>query len=201
MRNYLLFPLLIFVLFTACIKGGQINGHQVQGEFNKCDSFVDSLLSHSQYYYHQGGKVAIKIPANWDIQENDSDSLWGIFAMDTIAFDKSYKNFSSIMVAKHEPTGDLKVGFETYLKAMETEVGYHVREIGTCKVGNNPAYWMLADSFEEEFTFGNFCYYLETKNGNIYILQATVYLTDDYIQRLCNLIPILETFNVDFSLS
>jgi hypothetical protein len=183
---------LALLLQVSC--NNTFEGYKLEGNFVK--NFHDDRLA-SVKYTEPSNMFSINIPYNWDIQEDFTDSIFGVLFMDTLNIADSYENFKSIAITKYTQNKNLEISFKKEISLLKNDANEIILRIGKEKIKTNQSYWMFTNSKFQDDAFYNLTYFLQGGNTQeLFLLQATVYATEDYPSVLNELHKYLKTFDL-----
>ena len=186
-----IFIILILLLFhVSCNK--TIEGFKLEGNFKE-GKHNNELIS--SIYTDPKSMFSINIPSDWDTQEDFSESLYGVFFMDTLSFAESFENFKSISITKFHANKNLKRSFVNEILMLRNDKNETILRIGKEKIRGNQSFWILTNSSFQDDNFYNLTYYLQKgRSQELFLLKATIYETDNYLETLTELHDYLKTF-------
>lgn len=194
--NLLYFLPLIFLALSCKDGAERIEGIPVSDSYNKCsDEYYDfgDMITIGD----PGDKFMIRLPYNWDIQETYSDTLYGIIASNTLESLNEPKRFQLISVTGYQ-TKDLLVSyFKNEIKLLKKDKNMKVLEVGTMNMENDTLYWVKFERSEEEHKIMNIVKYIKSEGTDeLYLIQTTVYKSEDYMDKLCYLKGLVDSFEL-----
>jgi hypothetical protein len=180
------------VLFSC----NNIEGFQISKDFDD----IGSLSVDTSYFKYSPPEniFSINIPKNWEVQEDFTDTLYGVFFMDTASFYIAIENFQSLTITKHPLNGNLKRTFKKELELIKQYKNDEIIKIGKTKINGTSSFWMLTESKNQDNYFYNLNYFINKKGDqHVFLIQISVYKTDNYISRISNILPSVHTFKVN----
>jgi hypothetical protein len=184
----------LLMLLSSCNGYG---GFKLEKEFEIVSHFRIDTSIVTKEYISTYNKFSISIPIDWDIQEDYSDSIQGIFIIDNRSFHDSYDNFKSIAITKHVLCSNLKTTFNKELSIIKDDNTDEIIRIGKEKLNKTLSYWVLTESNYQGDSFINLTYFIAEKhNTHVFLLKATVLKTEAYRSSLSELNMYMHTFDL-----
>lgn len=136
----------------------------------------------------------IQLPNSWDIRQNFGDSLYGVFASNSLSIPKPPEESLSLSVTGYNTKKELDQYVHDELIGLIKEENIQVLERGTSMFSGNKNPWVL---FEIEPGIFNMVYYIKDhQNSNIYLIQSVSYDTVNYKYKMCNLKHLVKSFEL-----
>jgi len=196
LKYLLYFISLIFIAATCKDNQNKIEGIPLSDSYNQCsDEYFDfgDMITIGD----PGDKFMIRLPYNWDIQETYSDTLYGIIASNTLEVRNDPEKFQLISVTGYQTEDSLLSYFKNELKVLKKDRNMRVLEAGQFILKDNTSYWVKFESIEAEHSIMNIVKYIKpVKEDEIYLIQSTVYKTEDYMDKLCYLKRLVDSFEI-----
>jgi hypothetical protein len=192
--NLLFLVFLLVILNYSCKE--TIEGVKVTNYYDNCTAF-NTDLGDLATYKDPNNLFSIRFPYSWDVRESYSDTLYGIFAANMQESSSDIENLESISAIGYQSNDSLNIYAENEIRGLKNEKGIVVKEAGKTKINGNNVIWVLFKSKGELASKANLVIYVKRPSSNIvFILQASVYSSDNYKERLCNLKQLLNTFKL-----
>jgi hypothetical protein len=173
-----------------------IEGIKVTNYYDSCSAF-NTDLGELATYKDPNNLFSIRFPYSWDARESYSDTLYGIFAANMLESSSEIEKLESISAIGYQTADSLEVYAKKEIRGLKNEKGIIVKEAGKTTINGNKVIWVLFKSKGELTSKGNLVIYIKRPSSNIvFILQASVYSSDNYKKRLCNLKQLLNTFKL-----
>lgn len=190
---FLMLPLL--VLFSSCNK--TIEGVKLTNYYDACTiSNID--FGEMATYKDPSNLFSIRFPYSWDIRESYSDTLYGLFGANLKESSADIKKLISISAIAYQSTDSIMEYAKSEIRGLKSEKGIAIKEAGKTEINGQESIWVLFKSDEELATKVNLVVYIKKPGSNsIFILQASIYSSDNYKKKLCNLKQILNTFKIN----
>ena len=193
-RKLLFLVLLLATLNYSCKD--TIEGIKVTNHYDNCTAF-NTDLSDLATHKDPNNLFSIRFPYSWDVRESYSDTLYGIFAANMQESSSDIENLQSISTIVYQTNDSLNIYAKNELRGLKNEKGINVKEAGKTKINGNNIIWVLFKSKGELASKANLVIYVnKPSSGIVFILQASVYSSDNYKERLCNLKQLLNTFKL-----
>ncbi|MCD4722992.1 MAG: hypothetical protein K8S13_24505 [Desulfobacula sp.] len=139
----------------------------------------------------------IRLPYDWDIQETYSDTLYGIIASNNLEARNNPEKFQLISVTGYQTEDSLITYFKNELRTLKKDKNMKVLDAGQIGFEEEKTYWVRFESLESEHTIMNIVKYIKPEKRNeIYLIQSAVYKTDDFMERLCFLKRLVDSFEL-----
>lgn len=185
----------LIVLITYSCKD-TIDGIKVTHYYDNCSAF-NTDLANLATYKDPNNLFSIRFPYSWDVRESYSDTLYGIFAANMKESSSDIENLQSISAIGYQTKDSLDIYAKNEIRGLKNEKGINVKEAGKTKINGNRVIWVLFKSKGELASKGNLVIYVKKPSSHIvFILQASVYSSDNYKEKLCNLKQLLNTFKL-----
>lgn len=196
LKYLLYFISLAFIAATCKDNQNKIEGIPLSDSYNQCsDEYFDfgDMITIGD----PGDKFMIRLPYNWDIQETYSDTLYGIIASNTLEVRNDPKKFQLISVTGYQTEDSLLSYFKNELKVLKKDRNMRVLETGQINIEDATSYWVKFESMEAEHSIMSIVKYIKpVKEDEIYLIQSTVYKTENYMDKLCHLKRLVDSFEM-----
>jgi hypothetical protein len=144
-----------------------------------------------------GDKFMIRLPYSWDIQESYTDTLYGIIASNRFDAGNDPKKFVLLSVTGYQTIDSLYPYFLNEIKSLKKDKTMKVLELGTMEINEKETYWVKFESEETDFQIMNLVQYVQSNQEDaIYILQSSVYKSENYNEALCRLKRFTDSFEL-----
>jgi len=194
--NNLFFLVLILIVVGCNDNTNKIEGIPISESYNLCsDEYYDfgDMITIGD----PGDKFMIRLPYNWDIQETYSDTLYGIIASNTLESLNEPEKFQLISVTGYQTKDLLLDYFKNEIGLLKKDKSMNVLEVGTINLENDISYWIKFESSEGEHKIVNIVKYIKLEGTDeLYLIQTTVYKSEDYMDKLCYLKRLVDTFEL-----
>jgi len=196
MKN--LIYIIVFVLITATCtdQKNKIEGIPISEFYNNCD---DDYIEYGDMITlgDPSDKFMIRLPYKWDIQESYSDTLYGIIATNRFEARNNPEEFLMVSVTGYQTSDSLYQYFINELKTLKKDKSMKVHSVGQIEINKKNAWWVKFEAEESDFQIMNLVQYVKSeKNDEIYIIQSTIYKSDDYDKKLCQLKRFTDSFEL-----
>lgn len=194
--NYLIYLSFIFVICPGCVQqNNAIREIPITTFYNNCDEIID--FGEMITIGDPSDKFMISLPYSWDIQESYSDTLFGIFASNIFKAGNDPKKLQSISVTGYSTNDSLKVYVEKELTSLKKDTSISVNEMGKTTINDRNGYWVLFENNFEEGDIVNLVVFIKREKSNeIYLIQTSVYKTENFRERICRLKQLINTFEI-----
>jgi hypothetical protein len=173
-----------------------IEGIKVTNYYDNCKA-LNTDLGDLATYKDPNNLFTIRFPFSWDVRESYSDTLYGIFAANMTESSSDIEKLQSISVIGYQTNDSLEIYAGKEIRGLKNEKGITVREAGKTSINGNRIIWVLFKSKDGQTEKGNLVLYVKRLGTNqVFILQSSVYSSDNYKERLCNLKQLLNTFKL-----
>lgn len=193
MKPYVIILAIFFLILSCSGEKSSINGLKLQDEF--CDTLIHDRFPNKKTFTDKYSRFSIDFPETWHPYEDIIDTVHGVVAGD------SSIDFAKLgVIGVTEFVNDFNSLWE-YFKAdiseMTKDTNFRIYEIGKSKIDTLNAYWVFYKAPEDSFgDHRSIIYYIRRElTDTFYLLETAIYDSKNYRERLCNLKPILETFN------
>ena len=191
--NKLLALSFLVIAFYSC---NTIEGVKTTNYYDTCKAFNTDFGDLSTYQ-DPNRLFTIRLPYDWDVRESYSDTLYGIFAANLNESNSDITTLGSISAIGYFTTDSLENYAAKEIRGLKEEKGIKVKEAGKTIINGNNAIWILFKSEDQKTKKGNLVVYIKSAGkSQVFLLQASVYSSDNYKERLCNLKQILNTFKI-----
>lgn len=196
MKN--LIYLIVFVLIgaTCTDQKNKIEGIPISEFYNNCD---DDYLEYGDMITigDPSDKFMIRLPYKWDIQESYSDTLYGIIGTNRFEARNNPEKFLMVSVTGYQTSDSLYPYFINELKTLKKDKSMKVHAVGQIEINEENAWWVKFETEESDFQIMNLVQYVKSeKNDEIYIIQSTIYKSEDYDKKLCQLKRFTDSFEL-----
>ncbi len=186
--------LYIFFLLLSCGENNNIQGYKMSEYMEGIDCIV--VRNELQTYKDPFLNFQLDIPINWEVQVDKNDSLYGVLIIDTASFRVNYKDFQSIVITKYtQKVKELKDYFISEIELMKNEKGYEIIKLGKLENESLNSYWVCYQTIIEPDRFHNLTIYTTDSSENLFLIQTTIYMHNDYESKFCRLKQIIKEFN------
>ncbi len=173
-----------------------IEGIKLINYYDACPAF-NTDLGDLATFKDPNNLFSIRFPYDWDVRESFSDTLYGIFGANMLGSSSDIEKLESISAVAYQTLDSLEVYAANEIRGLKNEANIKVKQVGRTVINGNKVIWVLFKSKEELTSKGNLVIYIKKPSSNIvFILQASVYSSDNYKERLCNLKQLLNTFKL-----
>ena len=174
----------------------KIEGIPVSDFYNNCEEeYIDygDMITLGD----PNDKFMIRLPYNWDIQESYSDTLYGIIASNRYEAGNDPEKFLLVTVTGYQTNDSLYGYFIKEIKTLKKDKSMKVIAVGHMEINEEIAYWVKFESDESDFQIMNLVQYVMSESKNeIYLIQSSVYKSDDYDKELCRLKRFTDSFEL-----
>ena len=185
----------LVILITYSCKD-TIEGIKMTNYYDNCSAF-NTDPGNLATYKDPNNLFSIRFPYSWDVRESYSDTLYGLFAANMQESSSDIENLQSISAIGYQTNDSLNIYAKNEIRGLKKEKGINVKEAGKTKINGNSVIWVLFNSKGELASKGNLVIYVKKPSSRIvFILQASVYSSDNYKEKLCNLKQLLNTFKL-----
>ena len=185
---------LIAFLVIAIYSCDTIEGVKRTNYYDTCKAF-NTDFGNLSTYQDPNRLFSIRLPNDWDVRESYSDTLYGIFAANLNESNSDITTLQSLSAIGYFTTDSLESYVAKEIRILKEEKGIKVKEAGKTIINGNNAIWVLFKSEDQKTKKGNLVVYIKSVAKNqIFLLQASVYSSDNYKERLCNLKQLINTF-------
>lgn len=190
--------LIVFVLIAAkCTdQKNKIEGIPVSDIYMNCE---EEYIEYGDMITlgDPGDKFMIRFPYSWDIQESYSDTLYGIIATNHFEAANNPEEFLMVSVTGYQTTDSLYQYFIKELKTLKKDKSMKVHAVGQMEINEEKAYWVKFEISESDFPIINLVQYvISERNSEIYLIQTTIYKSEDYDKKLCQLKRFTDSFEL-----
>lgn len=196
MKN--LIYLIVFVLIgaTCADQKNKIEGIPISEFYNNCD---DDYIEYGDMITigDPSDKFMIRLPYKWDIQESYSDTLYGIIATNRFEARNNPEEFLMVSVTGYQTSDSLYPYFINELKTLKKDKSMKVHAVGQIEINEENAWWVKFETEESDFQIMNLVQYVKSEiNNEIFLIHSTVYKSDDYNNKLCQLKRFTDSFEL-----
>jgi len=143
-------------------------------------------------------RFMIRLPYSWDIQESYSDTLYGMIASNRTEAADDLSKLMLVSVTAYQTTDSVQEYFRKELKSLKKDRKMKSFEGGPINFKGHDAYWVLFESKGYGEKMMSIVLYVKALSKNeIYLVQSSVYKTDNYMDRLCNLKQFVNSFELE----
>jgi len=191
--NKLLALSFLVIAFYSC---NTIEGVKTTNYYDTCKAFNTDFGDLSTYQ-DPNRLFTIRLPYDWDVRESYSDTLYGIFAANLNESNSDITTLESFSAIGYSTIESLESYATKEIRNLKEDKGTKVKEAGKTIINGNNAIWILFKSEDQKTKKGNLVVYIKgVGNSQIFILQTSVYSSDNSKERLCNLKQLLNTFKI-----
>ncbi len=183
------------IIINACnIKQDNINGLKLTEDF--CECSIENLYPDRKLFIDCDHKFSIELPKDWMFIENLIDTVKGVVASDTTI--NFYKNGIVGICEYHTHFTSLLDYFTAEVKNHDSDNEYNIVEIGKININGLESFWTLYEAVNDEFgNHKSIIYYVQrNKSDTFYLLETTIYESENYKEKFCQLRSIIETFKI-----
>lgn len=190
--------LIVFVLIAAkCTdQKNKIEGIPISDSYNNCDeAYIDygDMITIGD----PSDKFMIRLPYSWDIQESYSDTLYGIIASNRFEAGNDPEKFLMVSVTGYQTTDSLDEYFVKEIKTLKKDKSMTVLEVGKLEINEENTRWVKFETEESDFQIMNLVLYVKSESTEeIYLIQSSVYKSEDYDKILCQLKRFTDSFEL-----
>ncbi len=197
MKN-LVYILLLFLLAAKCNSGStNMEGLKLSDSYNQCEP-VEHDYGTMITIGDPNNKFMIRLPYSWDIQESYSDTLYGLIASNREEAGDDPAKLVLVSVTGYQTNDSVQEYFRKEIRSLKKDRKMKPLEGGPINFNGQDAYWVLFESKESDQKMMNIVLYIQSVGRNeIYLLQSSVYMTDNYMDRLCDLKQLVNSFELE----
>lgn len=190
--------LLVFLLIAAkCTdQKNNIEGIPISDFYTNCDEeFIDygDMITLGD----PSDRFMIRFPYKWDIQESYSDTLYGMIASNRYEAGNDPEKFLLVSVTGYQSDDSLYAYFIKEIKNLKKDKTMKLHAVGQMEINEKPVYWIKFESIESDFQIMNLVQYIKSENTNeIYLIQSSVYKSEDHDKKLCELKRFTDSFEL-----
>lgn len=195
-KNLIYLFVFILIAATCTDQKNKIEGIEISDSYNNCD---EDYIEYGDMITigDPSDKFMIRLPYRWDIQENYSDTLYGIFATNHFEAGNNPENFLMVSVTGYQTNDSLYTYFLKELKTLKKDKTMTVLEVGQMDINEEESYWVKFETDESDFTIINLVQYVKSEiNNEMFLIHSTVYKSDDYNNKLCQLKRFTDSFEL-----
>ena len=195
----------LFVVFSAvcsvlllqqCNSSvNKINGIRVSEFYNDCitnkTDFGDLITIGDP-----DNRFMITLPYKWDIREYYTDTLYGIYASNSLDVINHPEMFYGLSTTGYYTELGLQDYYLNELNQLISDNKIKVLETGTYIINNNEYPWILFNLDNEIKLTNHVVYIKDDTNESIYILQSSVYKGRNDKEKLCQLKQFVSSFEL-----
>jgi hypothetical protein len=174
----------------------KINGVPVTDFYQRCypqGDVDDSFMTVKD----PSNKFEIKIPSVWEVNQNFSDTVYGIFAANFLKGELETNQWMSIAITGYSSEKPLEEYYKDELKLIKKDKTLQIRETGRSKIDGKKSFWLMFDKNDDGYLNSNIVSYLKINETNeVYIIQTTTYDTIDQLDKLCQLKFLVNTIKI-----
>ena len=195
-RNLIFLFVLVLIGAKCTDQKSKIEGIPVSDSYNNCDEdYIDygDMITLGD----PSDKFMIRFPYKWDIQESYSDTLYAIIGSNRYEAGNDPEKFLLVSVTGYQTSDSLYTYFLREIKTLKKDKKMKVHEVGQMEIKEEIAYWIKFESAESDFEIMNLVQYIKSEPKNeIYLIQSSVYKSDDYDKKLCQLKRFTDSFEL-----
>lgn len=196
LKYLLILSVLIFIAAKCSDHRNRIAGIPVSESYNNCEEeYIDygDMITIGD----PGDKFMIRLPYSWDIQENYSDTIYGIIASNRPEAGNDPEKFVLVSVTGYQTSDSLYAYFTKELKTLKKDKSMKVIEAGQMELNEENSYWVKFESDQADYKIINIVQYVKPEMKNeIYLIQSSVYKTENYEKQLCRLKILTNSFEL-----
>jgi len=197
MAKNLVYFLFILLISAKCVNHEKLEGVRLSTSYNDCGD-----------EYHDFGEIItigdpndrfmISLPYEWEIQETYTDTLYGMIATNRYEAMGKPEDFVLVSVTGYQTTDSLAQYFRKEVKALRKDRNMKMLEAGRITIKDQPGLWIKFKSKELESEVMNLVVYMKNpyRKDEIFLLQSSVYYSDNYMDNLCYLKQLITSFEI-----
>jgi len=144
-----------------------------------------------------GNKFMISLPYEWEIQETYTDTLYGMIASNHFEAMNNPEKFMLISVSGYQTSDSLDVYFKNEIKALKKDRSMDVLKAGKIDIKEQSGWWIQFKNEDAGIEIMNLVVYLKNPiKDEIYLIHTTVYMSDNYRERICYLKRLVNSFEI-----
>lgn len=195
-KNLIYLVVLVLIAAKCTDQKNKIEGIPISDFYNSCeDPYIDygDMITIGD----PSDKFMIRLPYSWDIQESYSDTLYGIIASNHYEAGNDPEKFLLVSVTGYQTTDSLYAYFLKEIKTLKKDKSMTVHELGQIEINEENAWWVKFETIESDFQIMNLVQYVKSEENNeIYLIQTTIYKSEDYKKKLCQLKRFTDSFEL-----
>lgn len=195
-RNLIYLVVLVLIAAKCGDHKNKIEGIPVSDFYNNCEEeYIDygDMITLGD----PSDKFMIRLPYSWDIQENYSDTLYGIIASNRYEAGNDPEKFILVSVTGYQTTDSLFAYFKKELKTLKKDKSMKAIEVGQIELNEENTYWVKFESDQSGYKIMNIVQYVKSEEKNeIYLIQSSVYKSDNCKTQLCRLKRLTNSFEL-----
>ncbi|MBN2175639.1 MAG: hypothetical protein JW731_16030 [Bacteroidales bacterium] len=196
MAKNLFYIICLLLISAKCAHVERIEGVRFSDAYNSC--------SDESYDFGEiitigdpGDKFMISLPYEWVIQETYSDTLYGMIATNHYESRAQPETFMLISVTGYQTADSLMAYFKKEVNAFKKDRKMRIEEAGRITIKDQPGLWLKFKSKESGVDVMSVVVYLKNpEKDEIYLIQTSVYLSDNYMNKLCYLKRLVTSFEI-----
>jgi hypothetical protein len=194
--NFILFAAILFLAAKCGNRGETIEGIPVTESYNICpEDYFDfgKMITIGD----PNDKFMISLPYSWAIQENYSDTMYGITASNIWDAGNNPEQLMLLSVTGYQTNDSLVTYFKNEIISLKQDKNIKVKELGKIDIDGHNCYWVKFENDDTGDKLINFVQYIKSyKRNEIYLLHSTVLSTDNYMDRICHLKQLVNSFEL-----
>ncbi|OQX77505.1 MAG: hypothetical protein B6D61_07070 [Bacteroidetes bacterium 4484_249] len=194
--NFVLFVIVILLAAKCHYSGETIEGIPVTDSYNICkEDYFDfgKMITIGD----PNDKFMISLPYNWAIQENYSDTMYGITASNIWDAGNNPEQLMLLSVTGYQTNDSLVTYFKNEIISLKQDKNIKVKELGEIDLKGHNCYWVKFENDDTGDKLINFVQYVKSyKRNEIYLLHSTVLSTDNYMDKICRLKQLANSFEL-----
>jgi len=195
--NLVLIGAVLLIAAKCGYRGETIEGIPITDLYNSCpDEYYDfgEIITIGD----PNDKFMIGLPYSWAIQENYTDTLYGITASNMYDAGNDPEKFMMISIYGYHTNDSLFSYFSKEIIGMKKDKNTIVKELGEIEFNNEKSYWVKFENYENDDKLINFVQYIKTPaKSEVYLLQSTILHTENYMEKICFLKQIVNSFEIE----
>lgn len=196
MKNLIYLIVFILLAATCTDQKNKIEDIPISDFYSNCD---EEYINYGDMITlgDPSDKFMIRLPYKWDIQESYSDTLYGIIATNHFEAANDPEKFLMVSVTGYQTGDSLYQYFLKELKTLKKDKTMKVHTVGQMELNEQNSWWVKFETEESDFQIMNLVQYVKSdKNNEIYIIQSTIFKSDDYDKQLCHLKRFTDSFEL-----
>ena len=194
--NFILFGAIILMAAKCGYRGETIEGIPVTHSYNMCtDDYFD--FGKTITIGDPNDKFMISLPYSWAIQESYTDTLYGIIASNIYDAGDDPERFMMFSITGYQTNDSLFTYFKNEILNLKQDKIIKVKELGEIDLNGLNCYWVKFENNDTGDKLINFVLYVKSlKRNEIYLLHSTVLSTDNYMDKICHLKLLVNSFEL-----
>ena len=195
-KNISGFTFLLGILLFGCkTDRSVIEGVPLTGFYDSCAEYYD--FGQMIKMGDPGDRFFISLPYSWDIREHYSDTLYGVFASNFMSIPIDTADRMSIVVSGYLTDEKLWNYYISELKQLKKDKKINVKETGSTEISGNDSFWIkFSQQLADQKVYNLVVYLKKEYSDEIYLIQSTVYDTQEYDKKFCYLKQVISSFEI-----